>query len=519
MKKKEVSTRQRFLMICEKLQKYHQSQNDIVNLFSHTYKGFSKGSVNTIAGIIRDQGFTLESLQEIDEKRLEDLLKPNLNKQRNMKPLPDFEKIHSDLSSDRRMTLFFLWRRYRKGSDDTYSYQRFCQLYGRWVNENCKAPVMAFYNEPPGQNWYIDWMGDVLSFRFEDREEKVYFFCTSLGISGFPYMEGFLDTKLSSFIRGHIHALKYYGGVPMYAVPDNTKCAVIRNYEKEVSLNRVYEDMEEHYGYIVMAARVLEPTDKHEVENVCGWFERQVLMEIKDKQYRSLEALNADVLRIIGELSDMKFQKKNGTRRQWFNEYDRPLLRPLPGKEFEVFDYDCAKVPDNYHICLKEDRDHYYSVPYTLLGQTVIIKYSFTTILILDTLGSLVARHTREYSFTKRYTTTEEHMPIHHQIGYNAKTRDAAWYLEQASFIGDSTRELIENILQAQKYPEQGYRACMGIIAWHISHKYTDVQIDMVCKEALDLKQHTYSFVKRRLSELKNGNKVHKNIRGPEQFK
>ncbi|MBR0420467.1 MAG: hypothetical protein IJI66_14995, partial [Erysipelotrichaceae bacterium] len=51
------------------------------------------------------------------------------------------------------------------------------------------------------------------------------------------------------------------GGIPKYAIPDNTKCAVIRNYEKEVTLNRVYEDMQEFYGYVVLAARVLEPTD------------------------------------------------------------------------------------------------------------------------------------------------------------------------------------------------------------------------------------------------------------------
>ena len=259
MDKKEVSVKQRFLMVCEKHEKYHQSQNDIVNLYSHAYKGFSKGSVNTIIGIIKDNNMTLEDLRNTDEKDLEQLLKPNLNKDRNTKPLPDFEKIHQALKRDKRMTLFYLWRQYRKRSDDPYSYQRYCQLYSRWCDENCKAPVMAFYNEPPGQNWYIDWMGDTLTFRFGSEDTKVYFFCTTLGISGFPYMEGFTDTKLNSFIQGHIHALKYYGGVPAYAIPDNTKCAVIRNYEKEVSLNRVYEDMQEHYGYIVLAARVLEP--------------------------------------------------------------------------------------------------------------------------------------------------------------------------------------------------------------------------------------------------------------------
>ena len=524
MEKKTVSVKQRFALIARSHLIYHQSQNDIVALYSGTYKGFSKGSVNTIVNLIDDNGYKKpEEIEKLDEGFLEDLLRPKLNNGRNTKDLPDFQTVHDCLKSDRRATLFFYWRkRYCPFQEEPYSYQRFCDLYRRWCNENKKAPVMAFYNEPPGQNWYIDWMGDSLTFDFDDEgRTEVFFFCTTLGISGYPYMEGFIDEKIDSFISGHIRALEYYGGIPKYAIPDNTKCAVIRNYEKEVTLNRVYEDMQEFYGYVVLAARVLEPTDKHEVENVIGWFERQVLMEIKDNHYFSLKDLNVDILRILKELCQLDYQTKQGTRQQWFDEYDRPLLSPLPQERFEVFRYDSAKVPDNYHVCIREDKQHYYSVPYTLLGHNVIIKYSFTTILIEDNSGNLITQHERCYSKTIRYITKDEHMPVSHLIGMNAKTlRDSSWYLKQASFIGENAYELVRQIIARQKHPEQGYRSCMGIIAYHLSHSYTDLQIDNACKEALTLKQYSYGFVKRRLSELeKEGNsKQHANIRGAKEF-
>ena len=331
-------------------------------------------------------------------------------------------------------------------------------------------------------------------------------------------MEGFTDMKIDSFIKGHIHALEYYGGVPVYAIPDNTKCAVIRNYEKEVTLNHVYEEMEAHYGYVVRPARILSPTDKHEVENVCGWFERQILMGLKEKRYFSLDELNSDILKMLKELSMMKFQKKEGTRLSWFEEYDRPLLNPLPVKPFEVYHYDCAKVPDNYHVCIKEDKQHYYSVPYTLLGQTVIIKYSFTTILIEDASGNKVASHERSYSKTIRYITDDSHMPVNHYIGYNAKVRDSSWYLEQASYIGKNAEALIKEIISSKKHPEQAYRSCMGIVAFHISHAYTDLQIDNACHEALELHQYNYGFVKRILTGSENKDEPHSNIRGARQF-
>ena len=112
-------------------------------------------------------------------------------------------------------------------------------------------------------------------------------------------------------------------------------------------------------------------------------------------------------------------------------------------------------------------------------------------------------------------------MPVSHLIGMNAKTlRDSSWYLKQASFIGENAYELVRQIIARQKHPEQGYRSCMGIIAYHLSHSYTDLQIDNACKEALTLKQYSYGFVKRRLSELeKEGNsKQHTNIRGAKEF-
>ena len=62
-------------------------------------------------------------------------------------------------------------------------------------------------------------------------------------------------------------------------------------------------------------------------------------MEIKDKQYSSLIELNADALRICKELANLPYQIKSGTRTEWFNEYDKPELRPLPPRRFEVFDY------------------------------------------------------------------------------------------------------------------------------------------------------------------------------------
>lgn len=519
--KVKLTPKGKFLKVAESKLRYHMSQNAMVNAYKDVYIGFSKGTINSICKIIDSSKLTIEDITKMNDEECDRLLRPKQSSKHNQKKLPDFSLVHKKLLSDKRMTLFFIWRMYCKEVNDPYSYTRFCELYRQWCHTNKKAPVMVM-NEVPGENIYVDWFGDTLNFSFDGQNiETVHFFCTTLGMSSYPYVEGFLDEKLPSYILGHIHAFEYYGGLPKYVVPDNTKCAVIKNRNSEFVLNKVYEDMQEHYGYVVLPARPKSPTDKNDVEFTVGWFERQLLMEIKDKQYESLKALNDDILRITKELADLPYQIKNGTRTEWFYEYDKPELKPLPISRFEVFDYCSAKVPDNYHVNIKGDNNHYYSVPYQLLRQSVIIKYSFDKVIITDMNGDMVAVHNRSYSKYTEYITIDEHMPLNHKIAKNIKTKDSNWYLIMSKVIGYHVEKVIAAILASKRHPEQAYRSCMGIISMHIDHRYTDKEIELVCKEAYELNTMTYSYVQRRLKELHkkdNDNNNHENIRGPKEF-
>lgn len=53
----------------------------------------------------------------------------------------------------------------------------------------------------------------------------------------------------------------------------------------------------------------------------------------------------------------------------------------------------------------------------------------------------------------------------------------------------------------------------------HMNHKYTDREIEMVCKEAVEMNTMTYSFVIRRIKELKKeADEMHENVRGPQEY-
>ena len=78
-------------------------------------------------------------------------------------------------------------------------------------------------------------------------------------------------------------------------------------------------------------------------------------------------------------------------------------------------------------------------------------------------------------------------MPPEHQ-------RYAEWspsrFIQWAGQTGAATAQLVEKIMAARTYPEQGYRACLGII--HLGQHYEPERVEAAAKRAI--KYNTCSF-------------------------
>jgi hypothetical protein len=81
------------------------------------------------------------------------------------------------------------------------------------------------------------------------------------------------------------------------------------------------------------------------------------------------------------------------SRRELFEQLDRPLLKPLPQERFSQGDWKRAKVNIDYHV--EVDR-HYYSVPHTLVHEKVEIRFTATTVEIFHD-GRRLTSHARSY--------------------------------------------------------------------------------------------------------------------------
>ena len=78
-------------------------------------------------------------------------------------------------------------------------------------------------------------------------------------------------------------------------------------------------------------------------------------------------------------------------------------------------------------------------------------------------------------------------MPLSHQryLEWNP-SRILSW----AEKTGPYTKEMVKTILEKRKYPEQGYRSCLGIL--RLTSAYTAQRMENACKRAINY--HAYSF-------------------------
>jgi len=178
------------------------------------------------------------------------------------KPLPDWLLVHQELRR-KNVTLRLLWQEYRQEHPEGYQYSRFCELYERWAGT--LEPVLRQVHEP-GQKLFVDWAGQSVPIHQADgTESPASLFVAVLGASNKIYTEAFPNQQLESWIAGHCRAFRYYNGVTRAVVPDNPKSALIKPSRYEPVLHQGYQEMAQHYGTVILPARVKKPRDKGKV--------------------------------------------------------------------------------------------------------------------------------------------------------------------------------------------------------------------------------------------------------------
>jgi transposase len=433
-------------------------------------------------------GLTWPLEAEVTDADLEARLYANNGTKRGHRRLaePDWVRVHRELKR-KHVTLSILWDEYIAQEPEGYRYSRFCELYRGWAG---KLSVTMRQGHAGGEKLFVDYAGDtvpVVVDRLTGEIRPAWIFVAVLGASSFTYAEATWTQGLGDWIGAHTGAFAAIGGVPHLLVPDNTKTAVIKACLYEPTVNRTYTEMAAHYDTAVLPARPRKPRDKAKVEAAVLIMERWLLGRLRHQRFYSLVELNTAIRDLLVKVNDERpLRRLDVTRRQLLEALDRPQLKPLPVEPYVFAEWRIRRVGIDYHVDVER---HYYSVPHRFAKEQVEVRLTARSVEIFAK-GERIAVHMRG-SGNGKHTTTPEHMPASHR-------RYAGWTVERirrdTAAIGPATAALCALILEERSHPEQGFRACLGIV--RLVKAFGQERVDAACARALEIGARTYGSVR-----------------------
>jgi transposase len=374
------------------------------------------------------------------------------------------------------VTLQLLWEEYSAAHGErAYGRSQFCEHYKQFRKTLCRSMRQT---HRAGERVFIDYSGKKMSVVDTEtgaiREAEI--FVASMGASKYTYAEATWTQSLPDWIESHKRMFKFLGAVSWVLTPDNLKAAIQKACRYEPEVNSTYADMASHYNTIIIPARPYKAKDKAIVESHVLVVQRWILARLRNHTFFSLAELNQAIAELLPLLNNRRFKKLPGSRASTFREIDLPAMKPLPEQPYEYAEFKGARVhPIDYHV---EVDGHYYSCPYQLAGAEVRVRMTAYVVEVLHK-GCSVASHVRSH-VAGAHSTLPEHMPEAHK-------RHAQWsphrMLSWAAKIGQGTRNVIQWHLEHHPHPQQGYRACLGLL--NLAKTYGEPRLEAACRRAL----------------------------------
>ena len=497
--------------------------NQLSNRQIQSVTGVSRNSVANYIKSFTELGASIEETLRLSDTDLKQLFHPAKIapkiKSTSKHLHPDWNYIRQELTK-KGMTRALLYEELKASQPNLYSYSQFNRYYSRYIKSINPSMRQIHY---AGDKLFIDYSGLTMAIvdQITGDISKAQIFVCVLGASGYTFVHATQTQSTKDFIRSHVLAFNFYGGVPNILVPDNLKAAVISHKKGVVKLNESYADMSRHYGVAIEPARPYKPQDKSKVELGVKAIQRWILMRLRHHTFFSVDELNQQINLLLDSYNNKIIRRLGKSRTELFETFDKPALHPLRANSYIYKEFKTATVGVDYHIELDGSG---YSVPFLYLGKKVDITYSETSVLIaLD--GETIAHHPK-LSHPYQDSTLLEHMPRDHQ--YQHEKWNPRRILNWANSMGANTTALMQSIMDSRTHQVRGYRSCMAILSF--SKTYGTHALEMVSSVALELNIHKVSSIESMLKTksylLHNPQKSinntfvnnHENIRGSEYY-
>ena len=267
--------------------------------------------------------------------------------------------------------------------------------------EQAAERATARFETPPRQQRQIDW--GQARIHFGSQPVVPHAFILTLGYSRRSFHEPCRGETLSQFLDAHERAFEYFGGQTREHLYDRPRTVGQPAGERRVVWNATFKQFADHWGFEPHLCRAYRAQTKGKVESGVKYFKRNFLPghTFVDKQ-----DLREQLGQWQAETADLRVHGTTHERPADRFAWERSHLIATAGQPgFRLEASQPRRVAEDYLVSFETNR---YSVPFTLIGQTVEVTRRGGRLQIARG-GHLVAEH--------------DELAGKYQVGHPARTR------------------------------------------------------------------------------------------------
>jgi transposase len=258
----------------------------------------------------------------------------------------------------------------------------------------------------PGEQAQVDW-GHFGFIEHQGRRRRLYGFVMTLGWSRASYLEFTISTDTAWWLRCHIHAFRYLGGVPQVVLHDNLKTAVLeRKADGAIHWNPRYLDFAHYYGFTPKACRPYRAQTKGKVESGIRYVRGNFWPGLR---FFDLADLNEQAKGWLDWTANVRVHGTTGEVP--FDRLASEPLQSIAGKP----DYDTSLISFRRVTkdCFISYDGNYYSVPAKYARKTVEVKETEDgQLIVLDAEDDTIACHRVVTGHNQRITVAAHYENI-----------------------------------------------------------------------------------------------------------
>lgn len=302
-----------------------------------------------------------------------------------------------------------------------------------------RPPAEAFLRlrTLPGEQAQVDW-AHFGKIRIGDATRPLVCFVMVLSYSRRIFLRFFLSAAMPAFLRGHVEAFAFFGGVVRVVLYDNLKSAVLERVGDAIRFHPTLLALAGHYRYQPRPVAPARGNEKGRVERAIRYVRDAFFAA---RTYNDLDDLNAQALVWAqDEAADRRCpEDRTRTVREVFTE-ERDKLLSLPGDAFpadERVEVEVGKTP--YARFDLND----YSIPHTYVRRTLVVVASTSEVRVLSGMD-VIATHPRCYD---RGRQIEDAAHVEALVAHKRQAREHR-ALDRLHHVVPRSRELLRIVAE-----------------------------------------------------------------------